>query len=109
MSVYARVIPNGAIPSLIGLSIGMGLAIVFDFILRTVRSRMIDITGKTVEVVLPANIFEHVMALKMAQRPSSLGIIANQLRAFDPVRAVCTSGILASATDFMFALLAPRL
>ena len=31
MSVYDRVIPNGAIPSLIALSIGMGLAIAFDF------------------------------------------------------------------------------
>ena len=70
MSVYDRVVPNGAIPSLIALSIGMGLAIVFDFVLRTVRSRMIDVTGKTVDVVLAANIFEHVMAVKMAQRPS---------------------------------------
>lgn len=31
MSVYDRVVPNGAIPSLIALSIGMGLAIAFDF------------------------------------------------------------------------------
>ncbi len=36
MSVYDRVIPNGAIPSLVALSIGMGLAIAFDFVLRTV-------------------------------------------------------------------------
>jgi len=48
-------------------------------VLRTVRSRMIDVTGKTVDVVLAANIFEHVMAVKMAQRPASVGIIANQL------------------------------
>ena len=46
MSVYDRVIPNGALPSLIALSIGMGLAIVFDFVLRVIRSRMIDVTGK---------------------------------------------------------------
>src|SRR5687768_8878377 len=37
MSVYDRVIPNGAIPSLIALSIGLSLAIVFDFVLRAVR------------------------------------------------------------------------
>ena len=35
MSVYDRVIPNGAIPSLVALSIGMGIAIVFDFVLRS--------------------------------------------------------------------------
>jgi ATP-binding cassette subfamily C protein LapB len=38
MNVYDRVVPNGAIPSLVALSIGMTIAIVFDFVLRTVRS-----------------------------------------------------------------------
>ena len=105
MSVYDRVVPNGAIPSLIALSIGMGLAIAFDFVLRTVRSRMIDVTGKTVDVVLASNIFEHVMAVKMAQRPASVGIIANQLRDFDSVREFFTSGSVVSATDLIFAIL----
>ncbi|MFB6465132.1 type I secretion system permease/ATPase [Bradyrhizobium tunisiense] len=105
MSVYDRVIPNGAIPSLIALSIGMGLAILFDLILRMVRSKMIDVTGKTIDVVLAANIFEHVMAVKMAQRPASVGIIANQLRDFDSVREFFTSGSVVSATDLLFAVL----
>jgi ATP-binding cassette subfamily C protein LapB len=105
MSVYDRVIPNGAIPSLIALSIGMGLAIVFDLVLRMVRSKMIDVTGKTIDVVLAANIFEHVMAVKMAQRPSSVGILANQLRDFDSVREFFTSGSVVSATDLLFAIL----
>lgn len=105
MSVYDRVIPNGAIPSLVALSIGMGLAVVFDFVLRTVRSRMIDVTGKTLDVVLAANIFEHVMAVKMAQRPTSVGIVANQLRDFDSAREFFTSGSVVSATDLIFAIL----
>ena len=105
MSVYDRVVPNGAIPSLIALSIGMGLAIAFDFLFRMVRSRMIDVTGKTVDVVLAANIFEHVMAVKMAQRPSSVGIIANQLRDFDSAREFFTSGSVVSVTDLIFAFL----
>ncbi|WP_152033710.1 type I secretion system permease/ATPase [Bradyrhizobium sp. DOA9] len=105
MSVYDRVIPNGAIPSLVALSIGMGLAILFDLILRMVRSKMIDVTGKTIDVVLAANIFEHVMAVKMSQRPSSVGIIANQLRDFDSVREFFTSGSVVSATDLLFAVL----
>ncbi|WP_234681408.1 type I secretion system permease/ATPase [Bradyrhizobium sp. Oc8] len=105
MSVYDRVVPNGALPSLIALSIGMGLAIAFDFIFRTVRSRMIDVTGKTIDVILAANIFEHVMGVKMAQRPPSVGILANQLRDFDSVREFFTSGSVVSATDLLFAML----
>ena len=60
--------------------------------LRTVRSRIIDMTGKKIDVVLAANIFEHVMAVKMAQRPASVGILANQMRDFDSVREFFTSG-----------------
>jgi ATP-binding cassette, subfamily C, bacterial LapB len=105
MNVYDRVIPNGAIPSLIALSIGMTIAIVFDFVLRTIRSRIIDMTGKKIDVVLAANIFEHVQSIKMAQRPASVGILANQIRDFDSVREFFTSGAVVSATDLLFAFI----
>jgi ATP-binding cassette subfamily C protein LapB len=105
MNVYDRVVPNGAIPSLVALSIGMTIAIVFDFVLRTVRSRIIDLTGKKIDVVLAANIFEHAQAVKMAQRPTSVGILANQIRDFDSVREFFTSGAVVSATDLLFAFI----
>ena len=105
MNVYDRVIPNGAIASLIALSIGLLLAIIFDFVLRTVRSRIIDMTGKKLDVVLSAQIFEHVLSVKMAQRPTSVGILANQLRDFDSVREFFTSGSVVSAIDLLFAIL----
>jgi ATP-binding cassette subfamily C protein LapB len=105
MNVYDRVIPNGTIPSLVALAIGLTIAIVFDFILRTVRSRIIDMTGKTIDVVLAANIFEHVQAVRMAQRPASVGVLANQLRDFDSVREFFTSGTVVTATDLVFAVL----
>jgi len=105
MSVYDRVIPNGAIPSLVALSIGVVIAIVFDFIMRTVRSRIVDMTGKKIDVVLASDIFEHVLALKMAQRPTSVGILANQMRDFDSVREFFTSGSVVSAVDLLFAII----
>lgn len=105
MNVYDRVVPNGATASLAALAIGLTIAIVFDFVLRTVRSSIIDVTGKKIDVVLAAKIFEHVQAVKMAQRPPSVGILANQLRDFDSVREFFTSGTVVSATDLLFALL----
>jgi ATP-binding cassette subfamily C protein LapB len=105
MNVYDRVVPNGATASLTALAIGLTIAILFDFVLRTVRSRIIDMTGKKIDVVLAANIFEHVQGVKMAQRPASVGILANQLRDFDSVREFFTSGTVVSATDLLFALI----
>jgi len=104
MNVYDRVVPNGAVASLTALAIGLTIAILFDFVLRTVRSRIIDMTGKKIDVVLAAGIFEHVQAVKMAQRPGSVGILANQMRDFDSVREFFTSGTVVSATDLLFAL-----
>ncbi len=104
MNVYDRVIPNSAIPSLIALAIGLGIAIAFDFVLRIVRGRIIDMTGKQIDVVLASNIFEHVIAVKMAKRPGSVGVIANQLRDFESVREFFTSGTVISLTDLAFAI-----
>lgn len=105
MNVYDRVVPNGAIPSLVALAIGLGLSILFDFVLRTVRARIIDVTGKKIDVVLASEIFEHILSIKMAQRPQSVGILANQMRDFDSVRDFFTSGTVVSATDLLFALI----
>ncbi len=103
MSVYDRVIPNGAIPSLIALGVGMVIAIIFDFVIRMVRSRIIDVTGKKLDVTLASDIFEHVLSLKMAQRPTSVGILANQMREFDSIKEFFTSGAVVSITDLIFA------
>jgi ATP-binding cassette, subfamily C, bacterial LapB len=105
MNVYDRVVPNGAIASLIALSVGMGIAVLFDFVLRLVRSRIIDMTGKKLDVIMASNIFEHVLSIKMAQRPTSVGILANQIREFDSVREFFTSGTVVSVTDLVFAVL----
>jgi ATP-binding cassette subfamily C protein LapB len=105
MNVYDRVIPNGAVPSLVALAVGLVIAIVFDFVLRLVRSHIVDMTGKKIDVVLAASIFEHVLAVKMADRPTSVGVLASQLRDFDSVRDFFTSGTVVSATDLVFALL----
>src|SRR5262249_42088359 len=79
------------------------IAVVFDFVIRMVRSRIIDMTGKKLDVSLATRIFEHVIAIKMANRPASVGILANQMREFDSVKEFFTSGTIVSMTDLLFA------
>jgi hypothetical protein len=38
MTVYDRVVPNNAMSSLVALSIGLGIVIIFDFVLRLLRA-----------------------------------------------------------------------
>jgi ATP-binding cassette subfamily C protein LapB len=39
------VLPNNATDSLIALSIGLAIVIVFDFVLRTLRAYFVDVAG----------------------------------------------------------------
>ena len=42
MVVYDRVVPNQAIESLIALTIGVLIALGFDFLIKTLRANFID-------------------------------------------------------------------
>ncbi len=102
MNVYDRVLPNKAISTLWVLAIGIGLAILFDLILRSVRGHLADSAGRRADVLLASRIFEHVMGVKLSNRPKTTGSFASQLKDFDAVREFFTSGTLATMTDLLF-------
>lgn len=102
MNVYDRVLPNKAIATLWVLAVGMGLAVLFDFLLRTVRGMLIDAAGRRADVLLASRIFEHIMNMSLLHRPATSGAFANQLREFEVVREFFTSSTLATITDFLF-------
>src|SRR5690349_24627522 len=49
MTVYDRVLPNNATESLIALSIGLSIVIVFDFMLKMLRAYFVDIAGASID------------------------------------------------------------
>ena len=102
MNVYDRVVPNFAFPTLWAMSIGVCLALVFDLLLKTARSQMLNHIGAKADVLLGSRLFEHVMRLDMACRPASAGSFANQLREFETVRDFFTSSSLVSIIDMLF-------
>lgn len=102
MNVYDRVIPNLAIPTLWVLTGGVVLAFLFDFLLKMLRMRIVDETGRRVDMAVAGRIFDHIMMMKHAYRPASTGAAANQIRDLDSVRDVLTSSTVVAATDFLF-------
>ena len=55
MNVYDRVLPNKAFTTLWVLALGMGLAIAFDFILKTTRVALLNNVGRRADLVSPAD------------------------------------------------------
>ncbi|MFZ2329934.1 MAG: type I secretion system permease/ATPase [Rhodoferax sp.] len=102
MTVYDRVVPNRAAETLWVLSIGVFLMMLFDTLLRILRSYILDTAGKRIDVTLSARIMERVLGLGMADRPASVGSFAANLRAFESVREFVASATITTLVDIPF-------
>jgi len=105
MNVYDRVVPNQALETLWVLAIGVTLIFGFDFVLRGLRGRFIDVAGSKADIELSARLFERVLGLRLDARPASAGAFANNLREFDGIRDFFASLTLTALVDVPFALL----
>ncbi len=105
MNVYDRVIPNNAIET--GWALGIGALVVFgfDLVMRTIRSYMIDLAGRRVDVIAARRIYDQVLNMRLAGRPKSSGSFANMLRDFDSVREFFTSATITGLVDLPFTLI----
>jgi len=105
MTVYDRVVPNRAEETLWVLALGVLLMMVFDTALRTLRSYILDVAGKRIDVTLSARIMERVLGLRMADRPASVGSFAANLRAFESVRDFVSSATITTLVDIPFVVI----
>lgn len=105
MNVYDRVIPNSALETGWALSLGALIVFIVDFIIRTLRGYFVDYAARRVDVQVTRKVFDQVLDMKLAHRPSSSGAFANMLREFDSIREFITSATLAGVVDLPFAIL----
>ncbi len=105
MNVYDRVVPNGAFPTLWVLAVGMTFAYLFDLALKNLRSFFIDVAGRRADVKISGRVFEHVLGMKMTERPASAGVLTANMREFDSLRDFFTSATMTALIDLPFSLL----
>ena len=65
LSVYDRVVFHGGLTTLEALLIGMGVALVFDFVLRQARSRIFQRVALKIDVELGRALFQKIAALPL--------------------------------------------
>jgi ATP-binding cassette subfamily C protein LapB len=105
MTVYNRIVPNDATDSLIALSIGVGIIMVFDLVLRLVRGYFIDIAGQRIDRIVGTAIFDRMLTMRMESRRTSSGAFAGLLREFEALRDFFASATLVAIVDVPFILL----
>jgi ATP-binding cassette subfamily C protein LapB len=102
MNVYNRVVPTSAYASLWTLAIGTSLAIVFEFLMRWLKARMVDLGGKKADLAINATLLREIMTIRLEHRPNSIGVFASSMRDFDALRDFFSSASLVLLADLPF-------
>ncbi|WP_338048893.1 type I secretion system permease/ATPase [Rhodobaculum claviforme] len=105
MVVYDRVVPNEAIESLIALTIGVLIALSFDFVIKTLRAQFVDRAGKRADSRMSRLIFDRILGMKLDSRRQKSGALASIVREFDTLREFFTSATLVAVVDLPFIFL----
>ncbi len=105
MVVYDRVLPNQATESLIALTLGVGIALTFDFIIKSLRAGFIDRAGQRADMAMGRRIFDQLLDMQMRARKGSTGALASTLREFESLREFFTSATLVAVVDLPFIVL----
>lgn len=105
MTVYNRVLPNQAIESLIALTIGVVIAYLFDFTLKSLRGYFIDIAGQRLDASVGATVFDNLMTMRLDARRGAVGAIAGLIKEFENLRDFFSSATLVAIVDLPFILL----
>ena len=102
MVVYDRVLPNNAVASLIALSIGLLIVIVFDFVLRVLRAYFVDMAGADIDQDVGRTVFKRLVAIRLDQKRGSTGALTGMMRELETLRDFFASATITAVVDVPF-------
>ena len=102
MVVYDRVLPNQATQSLYALAIGVGVAILFDTLLKGARSRIVERASVTADIAVNEDIFEQFIEVSNTKDRKSVGELASVMRDFEVYRDFMSSATILTLIDLPF-------
>lgn len=107
MLVYDRVIAAGALTTLPMLTLGVLMAIGFEWLLRGVRSRSLSWLAARMDNVVSNHIFTHLIGLtpELIERASVAAQVA-RLKTFEAVRDFFSGSVFLSMMELPFVVLA---
>jgi ATP-binding cassette subfamily C protein LapB len=105
LQVYDRVVGSGGISTLEGLLIGMVIVLVFDYILRQSRSRIMQRIAMRVDIIIGRKLFDKVMSLPLqALEAQPAAYWTSLFRDVDTVRNTLSGASAILVADLPFAV-----
>ncbi|HYJ52409.1 MAG TPA: ABC transporter transmembrane domain-containing protein, partial [Allosphingosinicella sp.] len=105
MTVYDRVVPNNATSSLVALSIGLAIVVIFDFILKLLRAYFVDHAGANIDRDIGEVVFDRLLAMRLELKKGSTGALAGMMRELETLRDFFASATLTAVVDVPFILI----
>ena len=105
MQVYDRVVPTAATQTLMVLTIGVAVAILYEWLVKHFRARLFDRLIDAVDQRLARNVYTRFLSVRLDQLPPSVGSLASQMKGYETVRSFLTSVTSHVLVDAPFALL----
>ena len=102
MTVYDRIIPNEAFESLIALSVGVVIALGFDFLIKNLRAHFIDTASKRADLEISRRLFDRILTLTSKEQKQRTGAMAGTIREFESLREFFNSSSLVILIDLPF-------
>ncbi|ORU92576.1 MAG: ABC transporter [Cycloclasticus sp. symbiont of Poecilosclerida sp. N] len=91
MQVYDRVVPTGATQTLLVLSLGIFVAILYELFTKKARAKLYDRLTDEVDKRLARSVYMRFLNARLDQLPNSVGGLASQMRGYETIRVFLTS------------------
>ncbi|MDQ1263578.1 MAG: ATP-binding cassette, subfamily bacterial LapB [Campylobacterota bacterium] len=105
LNIYDRVVPNNAIDTLWIFASGIVIIYIFEIILKFLRSYFLENVAKKSDIIMSSIIYEHVLNMKTASKPHSVGSFASNLKDFDSIRGFFNASSITAIVDLPFTVI----
>jgi len=96
MQVYDRVIPTQGYATLGVLTLGVGIAVLFELLFKVIRSYLMEHAVTDIDKRLSRDIFNRLLQVRLDQLPGTVGSLSSQLRGHETIR-----GFLSTTTFYL--------
>lgn len=87
MQVYDRVLPTSAHQTLLVLTIGVVIAILYEYVGKRIRARIFESMIEEVDDELSTAVYKKFVSLRIDQLPQSLGALSSQIKGYESIRS----------------------
>lgn len=105
LNVYDRVIPNFAEATLVVLTVGVSIALLFDFLLKTTRSYVLEHVAGKIGAQYDFDLMERLLLIHEQNIPLSTGEKVNLFRELQSMRDFYAAKLAPTIIDLPFFLL----